>query len=455
MKRITSLALAIVILFAITACSQQVAPTSTTSKTSLLSTASQTPVTIAKPITLRFSWWGGDARHKATLDAFAKYTELHPNIKIEGEYGAYDGAYQKLVTQLSGGTAPDICQIDTGWRYDLSTQGDPFVDLYTMKDVIDISGFDATILKNGGEFNGKLIGLPSGLTAETVLINKELAAKVGINGDSVLNWDDFITLGKKLHAIDKNYYLLNIEKSSARIVFKAYIKQLVGDQWMNADYTRNFDRNVLVKCFNMVKQFTDNSIIQPWEENSLFDGFKLQENPKWAKGEFAMVYIPGANLPSFKDTGKYETDVIRPPIMEGAKSSGIIAQPSTIIGINKLSVDTKEAAKFLNWFFNDKDAVLILNTQRGIQPTVKGRQYLLDAGQVDKDLSKAVEIGLKNSCNLENVPSSNPEIYNIFEDAIQKVGFAKGTPEAVADETIALFDQKLNELKTAAAAAKK
>lgn len=440
MKRVTSLLLTILIVFTFAACSQQnvSAPTSSQSNET------------SKAITLRFSWWGGDARHTATLAAFDKYTEKNPNVKIVGEYGAYDGAYQKLVTQLAGGTAPDICQIDTGWRYDLSTQGTPFVDLYTMKDVFDLSGFDADMLKRAGEFEAKLVGVPAGLTAETVLINKELAAKVGITGASVLDWDDFIDFGKKLQAIDKNYYLLNIERDSARIVFKAYIKQLVGDQWMKDDYTRNFDREVLIKCFNMVRQFVDNKVIQPFEENSLFDGFKLQENPKWAKGEFAMVYIPGSNLASFKGMGTYTTDVIRPPIMDGAKSSGIIAQPSTIIGINKLSVDTKGAAKFLSWFFNDKDAVLILGTQRGIQPTVKGRQYLLEAGVADKDLSTAVEIGLKNSCALENVPSANPEIYDIFEDAIQKVGFGKGTPEKVADETIALMDQKLAILKAAA-----
>lgn len=452
MKKVTSLVLAVLILLAFAACSQQVEQTPSSSQASSAPPVSAAaPEPTSKSITLRFSWWGGDARHKATLDAFNKYMETHPGIKLVGEYGAYDGAYQKLVTQLAGGAAPDICQIDTGWRYDLSSQGDPFVDLYTMKDVIDLSGFDADILKRAGEYGGKLIGLPSGLTAETVLINKELAAKVGITGDSVLDWEDFIELGKKLHELDKNYYLLNIERDSARIVFKAYIKQLVGDQWINDDYTRNFDRDVLIKCFKLVKQFTDESIIQPFEENSLFDGFKLQENPKWAKGEFAMVYIPGANLPSFKDTAKYETDVIRPPIMDGARSSGIIAQPSTIIGINKLSVDTKEAAAFLNWFLNDKDAILILNTQRGIQPTVNGRQYLLDAGVVDKDLNKAVEIGLKNSCDLENVPSSNPEIYDIFEDSIQKVGFGRGTPEEVADEMITLIDQKLKTLKEAAA----
>ena len=38
-----------------------------------------------EPVTLRFAWWGSDARHEATLAAIERYTELHPNVTIEGE----------------------------------------------------------------------------------------------------------------------------------------------------------------------------------------------------------------------------------------------------------------------------------------------------------------------------------------------------------------------------------
>ena len=59
-------------------------------------------------ITLRFAWWGGEARHNATLKAIEKYQELNPNVTIEPEYGGFDGYQQKLITQLSGQSAADI-----------------------------------------------------------------------------------------------------------------------------------------------------------------------------------------------------------------------------------------------------------------------------------------------------------------------------------------------------------
>lgn len=61
-------------------------------------------------VTLRFAWWGGDSRHTATLDAIAAYEKQNPNVKIEAEYQGYDGYNDKILTQLAGGTQPDIMQ---------------------------------------------------------------------------------------------------------------------------------------------------------------------------------------------------------------------------------------------------------------------------------------------------------------------------------------------------------
>ena len=38
-----------------------------------------------------------------------------PHVKIEGEYGGFDGYLEKLTTQLAGRTAPDIMQIDIAY----------------------------------------------------------------------------------------------------------------------------------------------------------------------------------------------------------------------------------------------------------------------------------------------------------------------------------------------------
>ena len=65
-------------------------------------------------VTLRFSWWGTDARHEATLAVISAFERANPNIKIEPEYGAQAGYNEQKTVQFASGTAPDIFQIETG-----------------------------------------------------------------------------------------------------------------------------------------------------------------------------------------------------------------------------------------------------------------------------------------------------------------------------------------------------
>ena len=40
----------------------------------------------AKQVTLRFSWWGDDTRHQATLNAIKLFVYKYPNRRIKAAY---------------------------------------------------------------------------------------------------------------------------------------------------------------------------------------------------------------------------------------------------------------------------------------------------------------------------------------------------------------------------------
>ena len=54
------------------------------------SSTTQTAAKEKEPVTLRFSWWGGDSRHEATIKAIELYMEKNPDITIEYEYMGFD-----------------------------------------------------------------------------------------------------------------------------------------------------------------------------------------------------------------------------------------------------------------------------------------------------------------------------------------------------------------------------
>ena len=105
-----SLCMAALASVSLTACGQE-AGTAQTENTA--GTETEKPAE-AEEVTLRFSWWGSEDRHEATIKAIERYMELNSEISIEYEYMGFDTYYEKLLTQLSGGTQPDICSVFSG-----------------------------------------------------------------------------------------------------------------------------------------------------------------------------------------------------------------------------------------------------------------------------------------------------------------------------------------------------
>ncbi|MFC5650387.1 ABC transporter substrate-binding protein [Paenibacillus solisilvae] len=399
-------------------------------------------------VTLRFSWWGSDDRHKATLAALDKYMELNPNIKVEAEYGGFDGYEQKLKTQLAGGTAPDLIQVDQPWLFDISQQGDVFVDLNTLKDTVDLTQFDNKFLADYSTVNNKLLGLPTGIIGMVFYYNKDLFTKYGIPEDTKWDWDNLLVYGKKVHDQSNGKdVLMNIDPNLATELVRYYVMQKTGNQFVKDDYTLGFDKTVAVEAMNYIKKYLDAGVIQPFEESTAFSN-KIEQNPKWFKGEIGFTMNFTSNIPVMKKDITFATDVTASVIAKDAKRTAVDTRPAQIFAINKNSKNVKESAKLMNWLLNDKDAATILGDVRGTPASNSSLKVLTDAGKIEPSIAKGTEIALKTSGGPLNGISSNAELGKIRLDNIQKLAYKKATPEQAADELIKNMNAKLKELKS-------
>ena len=73
-----------------------------------------------EPVTIRFSWWGGDSRHEATEKAVQAFMEKYPWITVENEYGAWTGWEEKQSLNILTGECADVMQIGSNWVTDYS-----------------------------------------------------------------------------------------------------------------------------------------------------------------------------------------------------------------------------------------------------------------------------------------------------------------------------------------------
>ncbi len=400
----------------------------------------------APKVSLRFMWWGGEIRHKATMAAIELYMKKNPNVQISGEYGGFSGYQQKLLTQLAGGTAADIIQIDQPWVGDLASQGDLFVNLYTAKE-IKLSEFDKNFLKTQCEWDGKLIGLPTGLNGLAWISNTAFFNRHKIPLNTQWDWDKLIEVGKRVNQQAKNNYLMTMSTTHVGNMLKMYVAQHHGaTQWVNDDFTPGFDKESLAEAFGYYLKLIQNGVIPPLEETVLFD-LKTEETPRWISGDIGIAQNWVSSVEQFHLGGKLKLDVSPLPALKNVKNTGILVRPSQLLVINKRSSNAKEAAKFVNWFFNDREAVMILKSERGIPPTKTGLATLEKSKLIEPVMAKGINLAMKNAGLPENSLSTNKELLTILSEYIQQVGFKRLTPEQAADRMLKTYQAKLAELK--------
>lgn len=395
-------------------------------------------------VTLRFAWWGGEERHKATLEAIAKYEEINPHIKIEAEYSGYDGYQQKLITQLSGGNAADIVQVDKPWLPDLANQGDLLLDLSQEK-VIDLSVFDQEFLENNMIIDGKLLGVPTGINANVMLYNKEFTDKFALDMNETWSWDQFMDLGESIHRDYPERYLMSIDMGIASQMMLWYLQQKTGEYWISEGYTMLYTREDWVDALTMFRGWIDKGVIEPLEVSSLYEG-KTSENPNWLNANLGMFPSWVSNISSVNVDGTLDIRVSPVPCIVGAAGTGIDLRPSQLFSVPASSKHKHESVQFLNWLLNDEEAITILKDVRGVPASTKAREFLVEKQLMPKEnddaITKSIELG---GMNVPNIPAG--ETNEVLKEVLQEVGFGASSPEEAADKLMSEYSNMLAELK--------
>lgn len=429
--------------------SNQKTDAGTTDTATTTATTTGNTSTDSKKVNLRFSWWGGDARHQATLDSLKIYMDKNPNVNISAEYTGDMGGYRdKLATQVASGSAPDLIQVDVTWLPGYVAKGDIFSDMLEYKDIIDTKSFDQDFINRFSMFNNKLLGLPLGINAVTFMYNSDLVKKTGINITPDWDWDTFISEGKKLHQMDSNLYFLNIDSQSLHEnIFSNYVRQLTGNKLVNDDYSLGFDKQSASEAYKLVKKMFEENICQPASESTVYNK-GIDKNPKWIANQFASTVNYGSNIALFRPgLGGKTADAANIPVAKNAKNSSIIVRPQSFLCINNKSAEKQECAKFINFFLNDKESQLALKDTRSVPPTETARKVLDEAGLIDSLSVKVVDQALPKAGLADNNLSTNQQLNDAGVSVMEKIMFGKVTPEEAADEIIKQFTDILNDMK--------
>lgn len=397
--------------------------------------------------TLRFSWWGGDDRHKATLEAIELWNTIHPEIEIIPEYGGWDGWTEKVTSQISGGTEPDIMQINYDWLVTLSPDGRGFYDLNELDSQLDLSCFDKDVL-SFGEINGKLNAVTVSVTGRGLFYNADVYDSLG--AEFPRTWDELIALGDTFRQNDLYPLDLDIQSGgTAWYLAIVYVQQITGKEFISMDGELGFTADDIRMALDFYKEMESSGVIRNIQTRTDEDGnAALYQSPEFIDGKIAGVLEWGSSV------GKYEAVLPEGTLKAGpfltsddGNSSGWMIKPSMLYAISKNTKHPDEAAAFMDFLLNNQDCARILGTSRGIPASHSAEESLEQNGLL-------TGLAHENDSMLEQLDTVTvspymelPQMKNFYNTAIEHVSYDLCDTDTAAKEMYDSVTEYLDRVK--------
>jgi oligogalacturonide transport system substrate-binding protein len=229
-------------------------------------------------------------------------------------------------------------------------------------------------------------------------------------------------------------------------VLRPYLAQKTGKQFINDDYTLGITREDLAEVLNYIASLYTDNVVIPAAEANVFR-HSPWTNPRWINGEMVYQLSWTSVYASLVNESGDERGTFILPARNDAKDTGLVVTPSQLYGISNKSKAENEAVRFLNFFLNDIEAGKILGTTRAIPPSAPVRNAIMSAGLIDQNIVTATDYAQKNRGITPNTLSTNAEITQTLEDAVEKVSYNPAEVNAAADQAFKLIENILTGLK--------
>lgn len=385
-------------------------------------------------VSLRFSWWGNDDRHKATLAMIKNFEEENPNIKIKGEYSGFGNLEEKITTQMAGGTEADIITILYDWVAKFSPDGKGFYNLSDIKN-IDLSTYEPEFLKFG-QSKGVQNAIPLGKNVLIIWLNKSAYDRLGVPIPET--WEDYVEAAKKFP--EGSFPLV---ATTPRFVATLYLQQKTGLPEFDDKGEMNYSEKDYLEAMTWYKNMVDARVFcsrQDYLENVGTEPVSLAQNKKWLNGEYAGTIAWSGGMTSDEEALKEVGDeIVIPnlPVIDGAKGVNSISKPTMLLAIKKDEQYPEDAGKFVNDFINGKKANQILGLSRGVPES----SAAVAALEEDNQLVGAVKKAYDYSQTLETINETpfyeNGTLTSIYQQQMDNVELGKSSLKDAAKELYA------------------
>lgn len=378
---------------------------------------------------LRLIFWGGQDRADRTYkvaDLFA----AESGRQIDGEFLAWNDYWTKLGTQVAGGNAPNIIQMDYRYIVEYATRNAILPLDQHVGGPLQLTDFDQDQL-DGGKVGGQLFGISLGANSVATLVNLAAFEEVGIeppNRDST--YDDYRAMGEAFNSA-------NIRGGMKVMADGSWTEPML-DNWLRqqglALYTAEgklgFGAEEMVEWFRLWAGLRADGICVSPEDQALDTG--PLESTMVTLGKSATMPSNSNQLVAYQAINQDSLTIVNYPRIAPGAGGGHYRKPSMFFSVGGNEAQAAAAAEFISFFVNDPEAAEVLGVERGIPCSAAVREAIAPS------LDEKSQIALNFVANLGDLlgplpPPPPPAAGEIDASLLrvigQEVAFGARSPE--------------------------
>jgi multiple sugar transport system substrate-binding protein len=313
-----------------------------------------------EPVTLRYSWWGNADRAELVEEAIAAFEEANPGITVQGTFSDYEPYWQKISTEVAGGGAPDVLQMDYSYLREYGDRG-------ALLDLNELTGENLAVddllpgLEESGVVDGNLYGVAVGANTFALMYHPDLFAEVGVDPTEGLTWEEYDRAIADI--TDQTDRYGGTDYTGVFYVLQLKLRQQ-GKDMFTEDGELGFTEEELVELWDSVSDLrSENKFVPPGDLVAIDPVSPLG-------GELVASELSWDNfMTRYVDESGGAPVAIAPIPTTGSGELGLYLKPSMLMSASANTEHPEEAAKLIDWFANSAEVGRIMGANRGLPAT--------------------------------------------------------------------------------------
>ena len=390
--------------------------------------------------------WAWNVAAKALVESAKSFNQKYPKIKVNvQEYGLAQNVYERYSVILSSGVGvPDIIQIESDYVQTFAETYPQY--FFDMNGYIDIEGkVDPSKISTSYDSEGKLVSIPWDSGPVVMFYREDLFNQAGIDINSIITFEDYISAGKKLKEKFPNITMTGLPFTQDENLFRCL---LVANKsyYLNNKGEITVASSKAIETLQMIKRLIDEGVAKNtinWDGGIVAN--KNGELASWIMGGWWGGTIKD-QMPEMK--GKWKIAPI-PAFPDGARASSSGGAGLSITA----SEPIKQAAalEFIKESLMNVDNQLMMYEKYSLfpsyLPTYDDERFLKSDDYFGDDFNKILANVTKEIPNVIYASKDFAEIKNtvvsVYEDVLNNNRDIKSALEQAASQISGATGRKI------------